>query len=191
MSNENAFIERYCKLTNQNTLSSYEYVTNLAPESFETVQETIRYSSLSGLRNAINEWNRSQQKINNSNSRNTQPSFRIRGVIEGFYGTPWTHEQRKRALVHFAKWNMNSFILAPKDDPWQRFDWKTPFSSSFIDKTRELVNHANELLIELSVCVSPGLTVCYSNTEDVEALLFRYQQKNQVKRLVKKIKNLR
>jgi hyaluronoglucosaminidase len=180
MSNQNTFLKNYCRLTNQDVILEHEEVSGLAPESFEIRNGKINFSSLSGLRNAINELNRPVRTYESSKVRTKQPSFRIRGVIEGFYGTPWTNEQRKRALVHFAKWNMNSFILAPKDDPWQRFDWKTLFSSTFIDKTRELVNHANELLIELSVCVSPGLSVCYSDTEDVESLLFRYQQLSEI-----------
>ena len=176
MSDLNTFIERYCRLTNQNVATKFEHVVNLTSESFEINGDTIRYAELPGLRNGINELNRARQNSDRYKSRNTQPSFKIRGVIEGFYGTPWTHEQRKKALVHFAKWNMNTFILAPKDDPWQRFDWKTPFSPAFIERTSDLVKHANDLLVELSVCVSPGLTVCYSDAEDVQALLFRYQQ---------------
>lgn len=180
MSDPKTFIEKYCQLTNQDVSSSHEQVNGLALESFEISDERIRFSSLSGLRNAVNELNRAGGGSKSSKARAKQPSFGIRGVIEGFYGTPWTHEQRKRALVHFAKWNMNSFILAPKDDPWQRFDWRTPFSSSFIENTRNLVNHANELLIEICVCVSPGLTVCYSKPEDVDALLFRYKQLSEI-----------
>ena len=30
------------------------------------------------------------------------PDFPVRGVVEGFYGKPWSHEQRLRAIEHFG-----------------------------------------------------------------------------------------
>lgn len=103
-------------------------------------------------------------------------SFKIRGVIEGFYGKPWSHQQRIKGLKLFAKFNLNTYILAPKDDPWQRFDWRTPFTATFLDKTKELIDLAKSLKIDLNVCVSPGLTISYSSNEDLEALLVRFRQ---------------
>lgn len=105
-----------------------------------------------------------------------QASFKIRGVIEGFYGTPWSHEQRLKGLDFFADCNMNHFMLAPKDDPWQRFDWRVPFKSEFLEKVALLNERAKLNGIELSVSLSPGLTVEYSNPGDVQAVMTRYQQ---------------
>ncbi len=110
----------------------------------------------------------------------TDAIFKIRGVIEGFYGKPWSHQQRIKGLKLFAEFNLNTYILAPKDDPWQRFDWRTPFSEEFLEKTKELVDLAKSLKIDLNVCVSPGLTICYSSNEDLEALLVRFRQLSQI-----------
>lgn len=110
----------------------------------------------------------------------TDAIFKIRGVIEGFYGKPWSHQQRIKGLKLFAEFNLNTYILAPKDDPWQRFDWRTPFSAEFLEKTKELVDLAKSLKIDLNVCVSPGLTICYSSNEDLEALLVRFRQLSQI-----------
>lgn len=108
--------------------------------------------------------------------RSHQASFEIRGVIEGFYGTPWSHEQRLKGLDFFADCNMNHFMLAPKDDPWQRFDWRVPFRSEFIEKVALLQTRAHLNGIQLSVALSPGLTVEYSNGNDVAAVMTRFQQ---------------
>lgn len=107
-------------------------------------------------------------------------AFKIRGVIEGFYGKPWSHQQRIKGLKLFAEFKLNTYILAPKDDPWQRFDWRTPFSPEFLEKTKELVDLSDSLGIDLNVCVSPGLTISYSSNEDLEALLVRYRQLSQI-----------
>ncbi len=180
MISPNSFLERYCSLTNQSSNFLYEQVTTLSSEVFEISEGKVFFTDLAGLRNAVNVINRAQKFDSTQGTGVFKPSFQYRGVIEGFYGIPWSHEQRKRGLVQFAKWNMNTFILAPKDDPWQRFDWKTPFSSDFINQTRDLLLHANELLIDLSVCVSPGLTVSYSSAEDLDALMYRYNQLNEI-----------
>ncbi len=44
----------------------------------------------------------------------------IRGVIEGFYGRPWTHQQRLSLIDFLADRGMNTFVYSPKDDPLVR-----------------------------------------------------------------------
>ncbi len=148
---------------------------NLTSESYllsDKARNIVSHSDLPGLRNGLNAIIRS---IFDEPS-NHKPRFKVRGVIEGFYGKPWTHDQRLRGLNFFALHNMNIYILAPKDDPWQRFDWRTPLSDQFLATTEELVERGSDLLVEIAVCISPGLTVQYSNNLDVEALMFRYRQ---------------
>lgn len=170
------FIERYCLVTGQSLDLETQHVQGLAEEAFRIEGNILSFSSLSGLRNGINHCNSTVVKAQGIKQGTSAPSFGIRGVIEGFYGTPWTHDQRIKGLTLFAKKNLNTFILAPKDDPWQRFDWRTPFSDAFLTSTHELNTHSKDLLIELNVCVSPGLTVSYSSQADVDALLVRYRQ---------------
>ena len=46
------------------------------------------------------------------------PSVRYRGVVEGFYGTPWSHQARLRQLKFYGENKMNTYIYGPKDDPY-------------------------------------------------------------------------
>ena len=48
------------------------------------------------------------------------PAFAIRGVIEGFYGTPWSDEQRLDMIDFLAAHRFNTFLYTPKDDPFLR-----------------------------------------------------------------------
>ena len=48
-----------------------------------------------------------------------------RGVIEGFYGTAWTHEYRKDLFAFMGENKMNAYIYAPKDDPKHRAQWRS------------------------------------------------------------------
>jgi hyaluronoglucosaminidase len=104
------------------------------------------------------------------------PDFTVRGVVEGFYGKPWTHEQRLRGLKNFGDFNMNTYLLAPKDVPWQRFNWRQPFESEFLNSTQELIEVGRLNAIDIVTCVSPGLSVKYSDENDVDAVITRYRQ---------------
>lgn len=38
------------------------------------------------------------------------PGTALRGVIEGFYGTPWSHEARLDQLDYYGEHKMNIFM---------------------------------------------------------------------------------
>jgi hyaluronoglucosaminidase len=96
--------------------------------------------------------------------------FAVRGVLEGFYGNPWTHEQRLELLGFMASRGMNTFVYAPKDDPRMRRDWRAAYVGPDLRRLNELVNRSRAAGIELMFCVSPGLTMRYSDEEDLDAL---------------------
>ena len=47
---------------------------------------------------------------------NDYPDLPNRGVVEGFYGTPWSHEVRLSLIDFYGKFKMNSYLYGPKDD---------------------------------------------------------------------------
>ena len=104
------------------------------------------------------------------------PDFQVRGVVEGFYGKPWTHAQKLKGIEFFADCNMNTYFLAPKDDPLQRFNWRSPFSADYLRDTAELIGQGKLHGIDFVLCVSPGLSVEYSNDSDVDAVVNRFKQ---------------
>jgi len=104
------------------------------------------------------------------------PDFQVRGVVEGFYGEPWTHAQKLKGIEFFADCNMNTYFLAPKDDPLQRFNWRSPFSADYLRDTAELIGQGKLHAIDFVLCVSPGLSVEYSNEADVDAVVNRFKQ---------------
>ena len=38
----------------------------------------------------------------------------MRGIVEGFYGTPWSHEARLDAITFLAPRGLNAYVYAPK-----------------------------------------------------------------------------
>ncbi|ARU62875.1 hypothetical protein CBW65_19250 [Tumebacillus avium] len=123
----------------------------------------------------------------------TAESFAIRGVIEGFYGAPWTHEQRL-AMFEFMSRNLyNTYVYAPKDDPYQRVDWALPYPEQQAGKMRELIQKAEAGRLRFVYSISPGIPLALPNkpttTEMYEkAILFSSEEDR--KRLSAKIAQL-
>ena len=103
-------------------------------------------------------------------------SFGIRGVIEGFYGQPWTHVERIDMLNFLEKAKLNTYFLAPKDEPGHRRSWQDPRPDSELVKLRELVAHATSRGIAFGTAVSPGQTIIYSDPSELAALKGRLTQ---------------
>ena len=49
-------------------------------------------------------------------------------TFAGFYGRPWTSEQRKRLFKWMKKMDMNTYLYAPKDDSKHRMYWRDLYS---------------------------------------------------------------
>lgn len=58
------------------------------------------------------------------------PSFARRGVIEGMYGPPWSHPDRIRILRFEIAHHWNIYVHAPKNDPYQRLQWRIPYPNA-------------------------------------------------------------
>jgi hypothetical protein len=98
------------------------------------------------------------------------PSFRERGIVEGFYGKPWTHQDRLDILRFEGQHGMNVYYYAPKDDPYHRRLWSDAYPPEQMARLGELVNAARANFVDFCFAVSPGLSMVYSSDEDFAAL---------------------
>jgi hyaluronoglucosaminidase len=98
------------------------------------------------------------------------PDMAIRGSIEGFYGPPWTQEDRLSQLDFYGDNKLNTYIYAPKDDPYHRDNWREPYPEQEIAKLKELIDRAKENHVKFTFSLSPGNSICFSNDQDFEYL---------------------
>lgn len=71
----------------------------------------------------------------------TIPNFTIedyaditsRGFIEGYYGNPWSTEDRIDLMTWGGYYKLNSYFYAPKDDPKHNSKWKELYTQEEID----------------------------------------------------------
>jgi hyaluronoglucosaminidase len=102
--------------------------------------------------------------------------MRIRGVIEGFYGAPWTHEQRLDLIRFSAAKGLNTWVHAPKDDPYHRKLWREPYPDAELAQLGELAAEADRNGIDLAYAIAPGLDLCYSKESEFETLIRKCEQ---------------
>ncbi|MBQ6298616.1 MAG: beta-N-acetylglucosaminidase domain-containing protein [Selenomonadaceae bacterium] len=95
----------------------------------------------------------------------------LRGVVEGFYGTPWTFEDRADIIEFCRQNNLNSYIYAPKDDPYHRDKWRKPYPAEKLAEMSRLVEIAKENKVRFIFAVSPGLDLNYKSDDDFNALI--------------------
>ena len=84
------------------------------------------------------------------------PRNPLRGVIEGFYGTAWTHEYRKDLFKFMGENKMNAYIYAPKDDPKHRAQWRSLYTGAELERMTDLITAANENYVKFIYAISPG-----------------------------------
>ncbi|GGM43530.1 beta-N-acetylglucosaminidase [Longimycelium tulufanense] len=98
------------------------------------------------------------------------PAAPLRGVVEGFYGRSWSFTERLDQLAFYGAMKMNTYLYAPKDDPYHRDRWREPYPPDEREKLRKLVEQARRNHVRFTFAISPGQSVCYSSTRDRDAL---------------------
>ncbi|MDI3405481.1 beta-N-acetylhexosaminidase family protein [Streptomyces cavernicola] len=99
-----------------------------------------------------------------------RPAMPLRGSIEGFYGPPWTHEERLDQMEFLGDVRANTYVYAPKDDPYHREKWREPYPADKLGELADLVERASEHHVRFTFAVSPGTSICYSDPADTAAL---------------------
>jgi hyaluronoglucosaminidase len=105
-----------------------------------------------------------------------QPSFGVRGLIEGFYGTPWTDGERRSAIVRMARNRLNAFLYGPKDDPMIRERWREPYDGPALERVMDIKRLCDEVMLDFFYLLAPGFTIEYCSEEEFEKLIARYRQ---------------
>ncbi|MGO1972080.1 MAG: beta-N-acetylglucosaminidase domain-containing protein [Propionibacteriaceae bacterium] len=103
------------------------------------------------------------------------PKMPLRGTIEGFYGKPWSHEERLDQLDFYGTVKMNTYIYAPKDDPYHREKWAEPYPEEKVAELAELVERAADHHVRFTFALSPGNSICFSSEDHRAKLIDKLQ----------------
>jgi len=77
------------------------------------------------------------------------------GVIEGYFGRPWGHEDRKQVLTRLRALGYAWYHHAPKADAWLRRRWREPHPDAMLTALADLSAHCRSLGLRFGVGLSP------------------------------------
>ena len=103
------------------------------------------------------------------------PAMPIRGTIEGFYGKPWSMEDRTKHLNFLGQMKANTYVYSPKDDPFARDKWRDPYPAATLSALGTLVATARANHVNFVYAISPGPSICFSDPADEQTLLRKFE----------------
>ena len=79
----------------------------------------------------------------------------LRGFIEGYYGIPWTAEERKELMRFGSRVKTNIYIYAPKDDVYHSTSWRSLYNDVDYRVLKEQVEVGNSSKTRLAWAIHP------------------------------------
>ena len=98
-------------------------------------------------------------------------TFHRRGIVEGFFGPLWSMAHRRRLFAFGAQRGMNTYLYAPKDDPYHRQLWRRPYPAAQWRELLRLIRAAQRTRIDFVYGFHPGEGLYFSDDRAVGILL--------------------
>lgn len=79
----------------------------------------------------------------------------LSGVIEGFYGRPYTPRERNILIDYLSMLDKPAYVYAPKNDPFHRLRWKEDYPAEEWLKLSETIGFAISKGLDFTFGISP------------------------------------
>lgn len=98
---------------------------------------------------------------------NDYADLKERGIIEGFYGLPYSLDVRKDLMRYMMRFKMNTYVYGPKCDDYHSNHWQDPYPTSITaqqeawgymtqSKMQELCDVAHQTKVNFVWAIHPG-----------------------------------
>lgn len=104
------------------------------------------------------------------------PNIKLRGFVEGFYGFTWSFQERLNLIKDASQFKMNTYIYAPKDDPYHKDQWRTLYPDDKAEEIRQLVEESKKDNVSFCWSAHPGYGFNYNTDADYNALIAKFEQ---------------
>lgn len=106
------------------------------------------------------------------------PSSRMigSGIVEGFYGIPWSWRERRSMVLALARAGYDTYLYAPKNDPLHRMQWRTPYSAEEMERFADLAAFATSVGVKVVFGISPFVDFGPDLNQDQANLLAKVTQ---------------
>ncbi|WP_299527507.1 beta-N-acetylglucosaminidase domain-containing protein [uncultured Streptomyces sp.] len=118
----------------------------------QTLRQLVRNRAVAGV--VVRDW----------------PGSAVRGTTEGFYGRPWTLDERLGHLAFMGRTKQNRYLYAAGDDAYRQARWREPYPADRRAEFRAVAAKARAEHVTLGWAVSPGQAMCLASEGDVRAL---------------------
>ena len=103
------------------------------------------------------------------------PDLKYRGVVEGFYGTPWSHAARLSLIDFYGRHKMNYYVYGPKDDPYHSSPyWREEYPTDEAAEIKELVEACKRNRVHFVWAVHPGKDIKWEES-DIQNLKNKFE----------------
>ncbi len=103
------------------------------------------------------------------------PDLKYRGVVEGFYGEPWSHQTRLSLIDFYGRFKMNYYIYGPKDDPYHSSPyWRETYPENEAEQIRELVEACKRNRVHFVWAIHPGKDIKWEES-DLQNLINKFE----------------
>lgn len=103
-----------------------------------------------------------------------------RGFIEGYYGEPWSTEDRAELMRWGGNFKLNSYFYAPKDDPKHNKQWREKYTEQELkEKIEPLAKAGNASKCQFVFALHPFMNSPITNAnyeESVQTLKEKFEQ---------------
>ncbi|MPQ44591.1 hyaluronoglucosaminidase [Clostridium tarantellae] len=93
-----------------------------------------------------------------------------RGFIEGYYGNPWSNEDRAELMKFGGDYKLNQYVFAPKDDIYHNKKWRELYPSEELVEIEKLAKVGNETKNRYVYALHPFMhsPIRFDNEENYE-----------------------
>lgn len=128
--------------------------------------ESGAFYGLQTLRQIVEQNSREGRTVLPYMTVNDWPDLPYRGVVEGFYGTPWDFESRLSLIDFYGRYKMNVYVFGPKDDPYHSSpDWRKPYPEEEARGIAELVDACRRNRVEFVWAIHPGQDIRWDEAD--------------------------
>lgn len=92
--------------------------------------------------------------------------FALRGVIEGFYGTYYTVQERNDLVRFLGRHGFNFYAYGPKNDRQHRMRWWEPYPTDVMRQFGRTIGIAGDAGVRFCYTISFGVPPSYASVED-------------------------
>ncbi|MDG2090978.1 MAG: beta-N-acetylglucosaminidase domain-containing protein [Gammaproteobacteria bacterium] len=112
-------------------------------------------------------------------AQTSDKTFKL-GVVEGFFGIPWSWDARISYADFISLSGFNTYLYAPKSDRLLRQDWHLPFPKEQLGKLKELALVYQRKNLNFGIGLSPFELYRNFNSEKKDLLKAKLDQINAI-----------